>query len=279
MQAADESRSAFLASVSHELRTPLNAIIGFTELIHAEVFGKITPHKYCGYVQDVSNSATILLHLIEEILEASELDSRRYQLKCETFSLDDLAHNAKLDLELDANAKDVRINVDVPAEIFIWADRSAMRRIMDNLVSNAVKFNRVGGLVEVRARVDDDDGAVVVSVLDTGLGIERQHAAQPFEPFAQDCPLKTRSGAGAGLGLTIVKHLVELHGGNVRLSSSVGVGTAVTIWLPPTRTVASAVEGARGASSAVPMLSGTARSHPFGPRANATVPMRNAVNV
>lgn len=279
MQAANESRSAFLANVSHELRTPLNAIIGFTELIHTEVFGKITPQRYSGYVQDVSNSAAILLNLIDDILEVSELDSREYQLKCEALSLDNLAHNAKLDLELDANAKDVRINVDVPAEILIWADRGAMRRIIDNLVSNAVKFNRVGGLVEVKARVDEDDGAVVVSVLDTGLGIERQQATQSFEPFAQDCPLKTRSGAGTGLGLTIVKHLVELHGGNVRLSSSVGVGTAVTIWLPPTRTVASATAGTRSASSSVPMLSGTERSHPFGPRTNATMPMRNAANV
>ena len=268
MQAANESRSAFLARVSHELRTPLNAIIGFTELIHTEVFGKITPHKYSSYVQDVSHSATILLNLIEDILDISALDSGEYQIKCETLSLHSLVRSAKQDMAADAEAKDVQINVDVPENIKIWGDRSAMRRVVDNLVSNAVKFNRVGGLVDVKARVDED-GAVVVSILDTGLGIGRRQAGQSFEPFAEDCPLKARSSAGTGLGLTIVKHFVELHGGSVRLSSSVGVGTAVTIWLPAART----------APSAVPGPSRTDWRHPFGPRTNAALPMRNAANV
>ena len=277
MQMANESRSAFLANVSHELRTPLNAIIGFTELMHTEVFGKITPQKYGSYVQDVSSSASILLNLIEDILEVSQFDSGRYRLKCEALSLHNLVRDASHDLEPDAHAKDVRITVDVPEQIRIWADRSAMRRVLDNLVSNAVKFNRVGGLVEVTAQVDD--GTVVVSIRDTGLGIGRRQAAQSFEPFAQGCPLKARSGAGTGLGLTIVKHLVELHGGNVRLSSSVGVGTAVTLRLPGAGATQSSAAGSRDARSTDPAPAALEPSHPSGAHIKAPIRMRNAANI
>ncbi len=234
MHTADEVRSAFLASVSHEFRTPLNAIIGFTELMHTETFGKITPLKYGGYVQHVSKSAQKLLSLVENILDVSECESGGYQIRQEAVPLDGLIRLAQRDLQAEADAKKIRIKTDTPSGMFLCADRSAARRIVGNLLSNAVKFNRVGGVVEVAAW-EDDDGAAHITVRDTGCGIERRHVAQSLKPFAQNSPLLARSVEGTGLGLTIVKHLVELHGGSVHLSSTVNVGTAVTIRLPGAR--------------------------------------------
>lgn len=232
-QTADDSRSNFLASVSHELRTPLNAIIGFTDLIRAEVFGRIQPKPYDSYIDNISTSARRLLDLIHNVLDASEFESGTYELKRQALPLDQLIQAAKRDLEDDADAKDVTIETDVPGHLNIWADPSAIRRAVRNLLDNAVKFNSVGGLVHVTAG-EEDDGTIQISVRDTGPGIGRHYVGRSFDPFAEASPLTARTADGFGLGLTVAKHLTELHGGSVRLSSNAGGGTAATVRLPGT---------------------------------------------
>ena len=260
-QTADDSRSNFLASVSHELRTPLNAIIGFTDFIRAEVFGRIQPKPYDSYVDNIGKSARRLLDLIQNVLDASEFESGTYELKRQALPLDPLIRAAKRDLEDEADAKGVTIETDVPGHLHIWADRSAIRRAIGNLLDNAVKYNRVGGLVYVTAD-EEDDGTVQISVRDTGPGIDRHTVDRSFDPFAQASPLTARTTEGFGLGLAVARHLTELHGGSVRLSSNAGVGTAATVRLPATMIRrAPAPIGKRPLTADRP-VPGSQRSHP-----------------
>ena len=233
---ANGSRSAFLANVSHELRTPLNAIIGFTDVIHAEAFGKIIPSRYGDYINDIRKSAYLLRSSIDDILDVSKMEVGEYETHSEEFALVSIVDDVRHVMQAEARNRDVRISVDVPHDLAVWADRRAVRRIIDNLLSNAIKFNRTGGLVEIEGN-EEGDGNVCLSIRDTGLGIERQQVGRLFEPFAQTAPMSSQAAEGLGLGLTIVKHLVALQGGSVNMSSSVGVGTAVTIRLPHATTI------------------------------------------
>ena len=233
---ANGSRSAFLASVSHELRTPLNAIIGFTDVIHSEAFGKITPSRYGDYINDIRKSAYLLQSSIENILDVSKMEVGEYQTHSEELVLVCAVDDARHAVQAEAQSRDVRIAMDIPDDLTVWADRRAVRRIIDNLLSNAIKFNRAGGLVEIEGN-EEGDGYVCLSIRDTGLGIEREQVGRLFEPFTQTSPMSAPAAEGLGLGLTIVKHLVALQGGSVNMSSSVGVGTAVTIRLPVAATI------------------------------------------
>lgn len=230
-EAANESKSTLLASVSHELRTPLNAIIGFTDVIHTETFGRIKPTRYGDYIDNVRKSAYSLLNTIDDILDISRMESGEYKFELESLPLLALVDDTRHGFASEAQDRDVRVTVDIPEGLFLRADRSALQRIIGNLISNAIKFNRAGGLVEIEANEEGDD-TVCLSIRDTGLGMDRHLAARLFEPFAQMTPTYARTAEGLGLGLTIVGRLVALQGGLVNLSSCIGVGTAVTVRLP-----------------------------------------------
>lgn len=229
--AANTSKSTFMAGMSHEIRTPLNAIIGFSDIMKQETMGKIEPHRYSDYVNDIYNCSEHLLQLVEKMLDISKIEAGKYDLNREDVPLVNLADEACRIVNMMASDKDVRVNIDIPADLEIFADPQAARQILINLLSNAMKFNRLGGQVAMMA-VRDPDQTVRISISDTGPGMDHKTLAHAFEPFSQASPLLTRNAGGSGLGLFIVKHLVELHGGSVTIDSQPEQGATVTVRLP-----------------------------------------------
>ena len=249
---ANTSKSAFMASMSHELRTPLNAIIGFSDFMRQGTLGEIAPHRYSMYINDIYNSSEHLLKLVERMLDISKIEAGKYDLRRETVPLMRLADEAGRIVNNMAIERDIRVNVDIPDELEIFADPQAARQILINLLSNAVKFNKTGGRVAVKA-VLDPDRSVRISISDTGSGIDRRLLAHVFEPFALTSPHLARTSDGFGLGLSIVKRLAELHGGNVTIDSQPGQGATVTVRLPgqPVEFTPSNTNECRPACSAV----------------------------
>ncbi|MFO0986783.1 MAG: PAS domain-containing sensor histidine kinase [Alphaproteobacteria bacterium] len=236
-EAASATKSAFLANMSHELRTPLNAIIGFSEIMNREMFGKIGVARYADYIKDIGDSAQHLLRLIEDILDLSKAEAGKMELEEAEIDLAASVHSACLMLRERAKRGGValveEVSVDLPR---LYGDRRRIRQVLLNLVSNAVKFTPSGGTVRVSV-ASGADGGLVISVADTGIGMEADDIPRVFEPFVQLGRDKGISGEGTGLGLPLCKELVELHGGTMSLVSQPGAGTMVAAAFPPGRTV------------------------------------------
>jgi signal transduction histidine kinase len=235
---ASRSNWETLAHVSHELRTPLNAIGGFAELMCRHMFGALGNPKYDAYANDIRESATHLTNLVEEIL----LFSRGHTagLRLEEESVDAGAEiDACVQMTFQAaQAAGVGITVDVAPDLpLLRADPVKLRQITLNLLSNAIKFTPPGGSVTVGARTDAQD-AVLITVADTGIGMDPADLPRVLEPYVQleSAFVRTRQ-SGLGLGLPIVKRLVELHGGQLALQSELDRGTTVTIRFPPERSL------------------------------------------
>ena len=234
-EAASEAKSRFLATISHELRTPLNAVIGFSEMIKEQSFGPVGNARYCEYAKDIHQSGRHLLDLINDILDVTRVESGDVDI--EESEIDVAACVAstmrRLVPQLTVGRREVRVQAKgVPLLI---ADRRLIEQVLLNLVSNAIKFTPGDGDISIVAGLRDD-GGITLSVVDTGIGIPDSELPKLGRPFYQVDQSHTRKFGGAGLGLTIVHGLVELHGGSVRISSSVGVGTTVACDFPPSRT-------------------------------------------
>jgi len=251
-EAASATKSAFLANMSHELRTPLNAIIGFSEIMNREMFGKIGVARYTDYIKDIGDSAQHLLRLIEDILDLSKAEAGKMELEETEIDIAASVHSACLMLRERAKRGGVTLHEDVPAEVpRLFGDRRRIRQVLLNLVSNAVKFTPEGGSVRVSASVSAEN-RLLVTVADTGIGIETADIPRIFEPFVQLGRDKSTAGEGTGLGLPLVKELVELHGGVIALTSQLGVGTSVTAAFPPARTIARRTAGSARVERAIP---------------------------
>ncbi len=233
---ANRAKSDFLANVSHELRTPLNAIIGFSEIMQMRMFGPLGHKQYGDYASDIHASGQHLLSLINDILDLSKIEAGRYQLHLEPVAVDETFEDcARLVRERAENAGLKLTRRIDPATPRLMADRRAVKQILINLLSNAIKFTPQGGEVTLSAK-PSDQGWAVLSVSDTGIGIPPEHIDNALSAFGQvDNPF-TRSQVGTGLGLPIVKSLVELHGGRFAIESAVGQGTRVTMVMPSQKT-------------------------------------------
>ncbi len=231
------AKSQFLANMSHELRTPLNAIIGFSEMMQRQLLGPIGTEKYLDYIGNIRESGEHLLDLITDILDMSKIEAGKYELDLEEFNLLKVLRLACHMIEGRALDAQVKVIAEIREEDFIdvMADRRAVMQIMLNLLSNAVKFTEPGG--EVKAEYSITDENVSIKVTDTGIGIPASKLRYVTEPFEQAANHFTRNHEGSGLGLAITKDLVELHGGNLQIESTVGVGTSVTFILPKDCTV------------------------------------------
>ncbi len=230
-QAANRTKSEILANVSHELRTPLNAIIGFSELICTQLFGPNGTEKYIEYARDVHDSGKHLLGVINDILDFAKIDAGELKLYEEAADL--LAVIASCRNMVATRAHKAGLALETPARkspILIWADERKLKQILLNLLSNAVKFTPAGGRVSVS--VESTGEALSLIVSDTGIGIAPEHIERALAPFRQVDSDLNRRYDGTGLGLTITKSLVELHGGRLTIQSTVGVGTTVTVVLP-----------------------------------------------
>jgi PAS domain S-box-containing protein len=234
-ETAARVKTAFLATMSHELRTPLNAVIGFSEMLKMQLLGPLGVPRYEEYVNDIHDSASHLLSLVNDLLEVTNLETGRRELRDELVSIVQLVAETTKIISLSIIARDLTITSNLAPNLpHVRADPMALRQVLLNLLSNAVKFTRSPGQISVSANVDSA-GAVVIGVKDTGAGMAVNDIPKALAgEMRTDNPF-IRTSEGAGLGLPITKSLVELHGGHISIESRPGAGTNVRVTLPAER--------------------------------------------
>ena len=230
IEAANRHKSEFLANMSHELRTPLNAIIGFSEVLGERMFGELN-EKQAEYTDDILSSGRHLLSLINEILDLSKVEAGRMELELATFDLPLAIDNARTFVRERATKHGINLDVTVDERLgdFVGDERK-IKQVLLNLLSNAVKFTPEGGRIGIKAR--QADGSVEISVSDTGIGIAPEDQPKIFEEFRQVGSDYAHKVEGTGLGLTLAKKFVELHGGRIWVTSEVGKGSTFIFTLP-----------------------------------------------
>ncbi|WP_457795609.1 sensor histidine kinase [Methylocystis sp. S23] len=232
---ANLAKSRFLATMSHELRTPLNAILGFSEVLKGELFGPHANPAYRDYSNDIHSSGQHLLMLINEILDLSRVEAGRYELKEESVSLVNIAQECRHLLTIRAQKRDIKLIESVePSLPRIWADERAVRQVILNLLTNAIKFTPQGGQVTLKVGWTSTGGQYI-AIKDTGPGIPEEEIAVVMSSFGRGALAQKNADEGTGLGLPIVKGLVELHGGQFMLKSKVREGTDAIVIFPPQR--------------------------------------------
>ncbi|MGL4404622.1 MAG: PAS domain-containing sensor histidine kinase, partial [Notoacmeibacter sp.] len=229
-ETANLAKSEFLANMSHELRTPLNAIIGFSELMQRGLFGPLGSSRYQEYANDIHESGAYLLGFINDILEMSKIEAGHFKLSIEKFNVADTLHETLHYVEVMAEEKAIKIEIDAESDAEIFADKRSAKQIFINLLSNAQKFTGQNGQIKVRVR--KINGALRLTIADNGCGIPKTALAKLGKPFTQVANSSTRHHPGSGLGLAISRSLVELHGGRLKISSQLGKGTIVHVVLP-----------------------------------------------
>jgi PAS domain S-box-containing protein len=237
-EAASNAKSDFLANMSHELRTPLNSIIGYSQILVGEFIGKLGNSKYIEYSKDIQASGEHLLKLINDILDISKVEAGEFEIDEAEFDVLQNIDAALMLVKLRSLSKNQNLEVHVPADLpRLQADERLIRQILINLLSNAIKFTPDGGRVVIGANLDDQ-GRVVQWVEDSGIGIAAADIKKVLEPFGQIRPTPELTHEGTGLGLSLSKNLIELHGGTLLIESEINKGTTVTLTFPPERTVA-----------------------------------------
>lgn len=232
-EAQNHEKSMFLANVSHELRTPLNAIIGFSDIIKDEVMGPVGHPQYVEYVNDINSSGVHLLSLINDILDYSKAEARKLDVEKIDIDLNKIAHSCMRLIEPRANEASVILKEHLPENHVVFkADPKRMKQIMLNLLSNAVKFTPEEGEVALTLKKNTLEETVVLTVVDTGIGIEAKDISKAMAPFGQIDSSVSRRYEGTGLGLPLTKKLTELMGGFFDLKSEVGLGTTVCLTFP-----------------------------------------------
>ncbi|WP_298913668.1 PAS domain-containing sensor histidine kinase [uncultured Algimonas sp.] len=227
---ANQSKSEFLANMSHELRTPLNAINGFSDIMKKEMFGPLGDPRYREYISDILFSGQHLLSLINDILDMSKIEAGKMSMNAETLSISDIITQVLRIVRGRADENRLKLVYDDIEARDIEADPRAVKQVLLNLTTNAIKFTPEGGTVTLS--VEERSAGIVVHVSDTGIGISEEDIARLAQPFEQIDSQHSRKHEGTGLGLALSKSLVELHGGDLSISSDLGQGTTVTFTLP-----------------------------------------------
>ncbi len=233
-ESANMAKSRFLASISHELRTPLNAIIGFSSIITSQLFGRIG-EKYLEYSQDIHESGVHLLEIINDILDLSKAEAGKLTLEYEEFDVTRAIGKCLTIISERAAEGKVLIQKDIADDMpYMIADRVRFIQIILNLVSNAVKFTEVGGEVTISAKSKPMGGnrtSFTFKIIDTGIGMSQQDVTKALQSFGQIDSGLNRKYEGTGLGLPLTRKLVELHRGEMKIESTPGKGTIVTVVL------------------------------------------------
>jgi signal transduction histidine kinase len=239
-EAGSKAKSEFLAVMSHELRTPLNAILGFTEIMKMALFGPLGSERYGSYIDDIHHSAKHLLNIVTDILDLSKAEVGKLVLDEANTQIVDIMDECLRLLREWAGQEGVRLSLDIAnvGAPIVWADARLIKQAFLNVLSNAIKFTPAGGSVKVSLEWEAD-GQLVIRFADTGIGIAEVNLAVVLEPFVQVESAFARRHGGTGLGLPLVKKIIELHGGTISLTSNLGAGTVVTICLPAKRVVRS----------------------------------------
>jgi two-component system, cell cycle sensor histidine kinase PleC len=229
-EAANQAKSEFLANMSHELRTPLNAIIGFSELMEQGLFGPLGSSRYDEYATDINSSGKYLLGVINDILDMSKIEAGQFSIDREEIDLNPLISETVRVVSLQAAQKSITVETRIADSLTLVADRRAIKQIVINLLSNAVKFTGQGGHIVVRAR--NASGALTLTIEDNGCGIPKTALGKLGRPFEQVQNQFSKNHTGSGLGLAISRSLAELHGGALKIRSTEGTGTIVSVRIP-----------------------------------------------
>jgi hypothetical protein len=227
---ANRAKSEFIANMSHELRTPLNSVIGFSDVLYSENFGTLNETQK-RYITNVSTNGKKLLELINEILDFSKVESGKMGLEIEEFVLTGLIEEIETSIVPLSSKKNIELtfNIDIRKPI-IKLDRAKLKQILYNLINNAIKFTEPGGFVTIESRTSEDN--ISFFVKDNGIGILSEDMNKLFRPFVQIDSSRTREYGGIGIGLTIVKKFVEMHGGEVWVETEVGKGSLFGVSIP-----------------------------------------------
>ncbi len=232
---ANRAKSSFLANMSHELRTPLNAILGFSEVLEREMFGPLANRAYRDYAGDINSSGRYLLGLINDILDLSRIEAGRVEMREEPMSLINALQNAQHLLGMKAAEKDTFVDIEAEPNVpKVMCDQRAINQVAINLLTNAIKFSPPKGRVLMSVK-RTAAGAVALSVKDNGPGIPAQEIEHALSAFSRGSIAAKKAIDGAGLGLPIVKGLMDMHGGKIEIISDVGQGTEVICTFPSSR--------------------------------------------
>ena len=231
------AKSRFLATMSHELRTPLNAILGFSEIMRDEAFGKMGNTLYRGYSKDIHDSGTHLLKLINEILDISRIEAGKHALNEKALYLSEIARDAINMMEVKARQKNITLRADYDRTLdLIWVEEQALKQIILNLLSNALKFTSSEGEIQVKVGWTSFGGQYI-SVADTGTGIPEDEIPIVLSSFGQGSIVTKDAEQGTGLGLSIVQALLNIHQGRLELKSRLQKGTEAIAFLPAKRII------------------------------------------
>ncbi len=235
---ANRAKSVFLANMSHELRTPMNAIIGFSEMMMKETFGELGHEKYKEYIVDVHSSAKHLLEIINEVLDMSKIEAGRIEIDEGEMDLKGLIESVVRMMDSRAFGSDVKLVTDITENLpNLQGDQRLIRQVLINLVTNAVKFSKSGGTVNIMSYMLDD-GRLQIKITDEGVGIPKDKINQAMEPFGQVSDGAENSMyQGTGLGLPLAKAMVDLHDGELSLESELEQGTTVFVNFPAYRII------------------------------------------
>ncbi len=223
LEHSEKIRQEFTANVSHELKTPLTAITGYSELIEE---GIASPGDTMRFAKEIRKNATRLLHLINDIIELSELDISEEEVRKERLDLYEIVKSCVDTLKITAKNHEVELKL-IGNPVYLYANKNMMEELITNLCDNAIRYNKKGGTVKVVLYPKEEK--VVLTVADTGIGIPKEHFARVFERFYRVDKSRSKQTGGTGLGLAIVKHIVAKHDAKIFLKSEVMVGTTVTI--------------------------------------------------
>ena len=230
LEKANRLKSEFLANMSHELRTPLNSIIGFSEVLLDGLYGKLG-EKQEKYLGNIHKSGRHLLELINSILDLSKIEAGKMEFHPDSISFQHAVHEVENVIRPLAKKKNIELKVSIDGGVdLIRADRLILKQILYNLLGNAIKFTGTGGSVMLEAHLDPN--FLIVTVKDTGIGIKSEELDVIFESFRQADGSHSRDYEGTGLGLTLTKKFVEMHGGEIRAESTVGIGSSFVFTLP-----------------------------------------------
>jgi len=229
-EVANRTKSKFLANMSHELRTPLNSIIGFSDMLYEQAYGELN-EKQLRSVGNISKSGKHLLNLINDLLDLSKIEAGKMELNYKNLELATKLNMIRNLLTPIADQKNIKIEIDLDSKLTsIFADEDKFVQIMYNLVDNAIKFSYENSLVKIGAREKGD--LVEITVKDAGIGIKAEDQYKLFNPFSQIDSFSSRKFQGTGLGLSLVKEIVHLHGGYVWFRSNPGEGSTFAFTIP-----------------------------------------------
>ncbi len=232
---ADRTKTEFLAAMSHELRTPLHSIIGFSEVLISQAFGELGNEKYVDYAGNIRESGMHLLDVINDILEIAKAEAGKLELREGLVDVSDTIATTLRLIKPQAEAAKLEIEKAIAPELpAFYGDEQKLKQILLNLLSNAVKFTPDNGKVRIAAE-QDQDGQIIISVRDTGIGMAPKDIPKALAPFSQVDSDLSRGYPGTGLGLSLSVVMIELHGGTLAVESEVGKGTTVTLRIPAER--------------------------------------------